>query len=209
MRLRSLWFKEYPQDAARLADQMTIFFLPYCLMYNQSNANQPAAKLFDMEPKRFGRTLGIGVRVASNILRDRASKISRANESPEAVETSAGGAKGGAYVEKAREVAAFRGAAARETAQKSRALGRGAKKFGQAFWGPFSHAGGLLWLEITGLFFALFALFFAQNVYRTHTSWRQGPEHTHFLLYVALTLIFVWFSTSSFLRARKRSKKTR
>jgi hypothetical protein len=84
---------------------------------------------------------------------------------------------------------------------------RGAKAFGQAFLGPFTHAGSVLWLEITGLFFALFALFFAQSVYRLHSAWRQGLEHTHLLLYCALAVAFAWFSVSSFLRAYRKSKQ--
>ena len=84
---------------------------------------------------------------------------------------------------------------------------RGAKAFGQALLGPFTHAGGVLWLEITGLFFALFALFFVQSVYRVRTAWRQGPEHTHLLLYCALAFVFAWFSVSSFARAYRKSKR--
>jgi Na+/H+-translocating membrane pyrophosphatase len=84
---------------------------------------------------------------------------------------------------------------------------RGAKAFGQALLGPFTHAGGVLWLEITGLFFALFAVFFVQSVYRVHTAWRQGPEHTHLLLYAVLAFVFGWFSVSSFTRAYRKSKR--
>jgi hypothetical protein len=65
----------------------------------------------------------------------------------------------------------------------------------------------VLWLEITGLFFALFALFFVQSVYRVRTAWRQGPEHTHLLLYVFLAAVFGWFSFSSFTRAFRKSKR--
>ena len=84
---------------------------------------------------------------------------------------------------------------------------RGAKAFGQAFLGPFTHAGSILWLEITGLFFALFALFFVQSVYRVRTAWWQGPEHAHLLLYSALAVGFAWFSVSSFIRAYRKSKR--
>jgi hypothetical protein len=84
---------------------------------------------------------------------------------------------------------------------------RGAKAFGQALLGPFTHVGGVLWLEITGLFFALFALFFVQSVYRVHSAWRQGPERGHLLLYCVLALVFAWFSVSSFARAYRKSKR--
>jgi hypothetical protein len=84
---------------------------------------------------------------------------------------------------------------------------RGAKAFGRAFLGPFTHAGSILWLEITGLFFALFAVFFGQSSYRVRAAWRQGPEHAHMVLYVLLAVAFAWFSVSSFIRAYRKSKR--
>ena len=144
-----------------------------------------------MEPKKVGRTLGIGVRVASNMLRERVERAATAHPAP---------AQGG----NGRPAAA---APAVPISNRVATVKRGAKAFGQAFLGPFTHAGSVLWLEITGLFFALFTLFFAQNVYRLHAAWRQGPEHTHLLLYCALTVAFAWFSVSSFLRAYRKSKQ--
>jgi hypothetical protein len=136
-----------------------------------------------MEPKKVGRTLGIGVRVASNMLRQR--------------------------VEQAAQASASRPPAPPSPPLSTRVATakRGAKAFGQAFLGPFTHAGKVLWLEMTGLFFALFAFFFAQSVYRVRAAWRQGPEHGHLLLYCALAAAFAWFSLSSFARAYRRSKR--
>jgi hypothetical protein len=135
-----------------------------------------------MEPKKVGRTLGIGVRVASNMLRQRVEQAAEARNS--------------------QPLAPSPPLSSRVVTAK-----RGAKAFGQALLGPFTHAGKVLWLEITGLFFALFALFFAQSVYRVRTAWRQGPEHSHLLLYCALAAAFAWFSFSSFARAYRRSKR--
>ena len=135
-----------------------------------------------MEPKKVGRTLGIGVRVASNMLRQRVEQAAQASAS--------------------RPPAPAPPLSTRIVTAK-----RGVKAFGQAFLGPFTRAGKVLWLEITGLFFALFALFFAQSVYRVRTAWRQGPEHTHLLFYCALAAAFAWFSFSSFARAYRRSKR--
>jgi hypothetical protein len=90
---------------------------------------------------------------------------------------------------------------------KAATVKRGAKAFGQALLGPFTHAGGILWLEITGLFFALFALFFVQSVYRVLTASRQGADRAHLLLYAALAIAFAWFSVSSFARAYRKSKQ--
>ena len=135
-----------------------------------------------MEPRKVGRTLGIGVRVASNMLRQRVEQAAEARES--------------------RPPAPSPPLSSRVVTAK-----RGAKAFGQGLLGPFTHAGKVLWLEITGLFFALFALYFAQNVYRVRAAWRQGPEHSHLLLYCALAAAFAWFSFSSFARAYRRNKR--
>jgi hypothetical protein len=135
-----------------------------------------------MEPKKVGRTLGIGVRVASNMVRQRVEQAAQARNS--------------------RPPAPSPPLSTRVVTAK-----RGVKAFGQGLLGPFTHAGKMLWLEITGLFFALFALYFAQNVYRVRAAWRQGPEHSHLLLYCALAAAFAWFSFSSFARAYRRSKR--
>ncbi len=149
-----------------------------------------------MEPKKVGRTLGIGVRVASNMLRER---VERAAASSPASSTTGNGPPRPASTSVRSVPVSSRVATAK----------RGAKAFGRAFLGPFKHAGGVLWLEITGLFFALFALFFVQSIYRVRTAWRQGPEHSHLLLYCALAFVFAWFSLSSFARAYRRSKRGR
>ncbi|AXC12906.1 hypothetical protein ACPOL_3621 [Acidisarcina polymorpha] len=72
-----------------------------------------------------------------------------------------------------------------------------------------AHTGGVLWLEITGLFFALFFLFFAQNVYKFRFSYKSGPDHTHFLIYSVLTVLFAAFTFSQFFKARRKEQKNR
>lgn len=134
-----------------------------------------------MEPVRVGRKFGVGVRVASGLLRERAAQTAR-RDAP-------------VYAERAKATAV--------------GLKRGGKRFGEAVWGPFVHAGGVLWLEITGLFFAIFCLFFLQNVYRLRADWRTGPNHEKFLIYAAVGVAFLYFSVSSFYRARKKQRKKR
>jgi hypothetical protein len=139
-----------------------------------------------MEPKKVGRVLGVGVRVASNMARQRMTQAA----------APVGEVRVGAESRKTEVTPGVRTQAAK----------RGIKAFGQGILGPFRHAGGVLWLELTGLFFALFALFFMQNVYRVRASWRQGPDHAHWLLYVLLAAAFAWFSFSSFQRAYRKSR---
>jgi hypothetical protein len=140
-----------------------------------------------------GRALGIGARVASNMVRQRLAQATAAPAAPvaDAIPLAPDPAP--------RPRPPVPGPSKTATAK------RGAKAFGQAVLGPFTHAGSILWLEITGLFFALFALFFVQSVYRVHTAWRQGPEHNHLLLYCVLAIGFGWFSVSSFIRAYRKT----
>lgn len=135
-----------------------------------------------MEPVRVGRKLGVGARVASVMLRTRADRTAQA-------------AKRDAPAYAARAKAATAG------------VKRGGKRFGQSVWGPFVHAGGILWLEITGLFFAVFSLFFIQGVYRLRADWLTGPNHDKVLMYAAVSVLFLYFSISSFVRAHKKQQK--
>jgi hypothetical protein len=152
-----------------------------------------------MEPNRFGRKLGIGVRVASRMVKERAAQANNAAAStPQAAPSQA---------------TTSRPAPPPPTPKKSlvepaRRVGEGTRRFGQAFWEPLKHVSATLWLEITGLFFALFAIFFGQNAWNTRTSVLHGPEQAHFLLYAVATLIFLYFSISSFVKAARRGRKT-
>jgi hypothetical protein len=167
----------------------------------QSESN-PAAKLLSMEPNSFGRRLGIGVRVAGKMLRQRAAASSRpAGFAPAArpAQATPGGSRPAG--------AGSRRVQPKDFAEPARRVAQGTRRFGQAFWGPLAHTGATLWLEITGLFFALFALFFAQNVIRVRSDYAHGPEHTHFILYLMLMLAFCWFCFTSFHEAYKRGKR--
>ncbi len=88
----------------------------------------------------------------------------------------------------------------------TRNVARGTQGFGRAFWKPFAHASRALWHEITGVFFAIFALFFAQNLWRTRTAWRTGPEHRHFAVYLIFLLVFAYFSVTAFVTSRRSSQ---
>jgi hypothetical protein len=82
-----------------------------------------------MEPKKVGRTLGIGVRVASNMLRQRVEQAAAAHPGP--VEAGSG-----------RTAPPSRPAPMRPSLSSQAATAkRGAKAFGQAILGPFTHAG--------------------------------------------------------------------
>jgi hypothetical protein len=153
-----------------------------------------------VEYVKLGRKLGIGTRIAAKILRDRtqnASSTVRAEVSPvaqrqERVER--------IQAEKETDPRVF-------TRNVTRGVAQGSRGFGRAFWKPFAHAIGALWHEITGVFFALFALFFAQNMWRVRGAWMSGPEHEHFVIYLILTVLFVYFSISAFVSSRRSPRQ--
>ena len=63
----------------------------------------------------------------------------------------------------------------------------------------------LLFLQITGVFFCIFAVGFAARIphaYQDQLAGRHGVERTYLL--VILTALFAWFGVSSFWRARSR-----
>jgi hypothetical protein len=94
-------------------------------------------------------------------------------------------------------------------AERASAAKREGKRFGQSIWGPFAHASSVLWLEITGLFFGLFGLYFGQNTFKLRHEWRSGPDHARFVVYCIITAAFFYFTVSSFYRARRKERLKR
>jgi hypothetical protein len=72
------------------------------------------------------------------------------------------------------------------------------------FLRPFRRVGGILWLEVTGTFFFLFALSSGVALWRTRPSHLDGPYDKNFLAAAAILVVFLYLGASSFWRARKR-----
>jgi hypothetical protein len=143
-----------------------------------------------MEPNTLGRKFGIGARVASRMLMDRVDRAAQTTPPPAP----------------AKQAAAH---TPQVYAAHGKAVVRGTRKFGEAMWRPFAHASGVLWLEITGLFFAIFTLVFASNTYRLRHDWTSGQGHSRFLTYAVVTLVFAYFTFSSFYRAHRKERMKR
>src|SRR3954447_19190657 len=96
---------------------------------------------------------------------------------------------------------------------KGSLIGRGAarvavrSRWGRAF-GPIASSllrvGHVLWLEVTGFFFAVFAVIGGAALVR-EVQVHAAPSHLAIL--TVFTLMFAWFAGSSFLRARKRKQQ--
>lgn len=97
-----------------------------------------------------------------------------------------------------------------EVVQKTRGFKVGVKRFRQALWGPFAHISSVLWSEITGVFFGLFAFYFARGAFQYRYAIASGAaDHGRFVLDLAMTILFGYFAVSSFYIARRKEKKRR
>jgi hypothetical protein len=134
-----------------------------------------------MKPQNIGRTLGIGLRVAGRIAGQCVAAGTQAASNQPASQPASR-------------------TAGKVAGQATRGLGRGLG----GFLKPFRRVGGILWLEVTGVFFFLFVVVFARFAWITHQDYAQGPNHMRFLVYSAVAMVFLYLTVTSFWRARSK-----
>ena len=144
-----------------------------------------------MKPHSIGRVLGIGLRVAGRV----------------AGQHVAGGAQAAASAPAANvpgrqpvDTVAQSLTTGRTAGQAARGVARGVGGFLQ----PFRRVGGIVWLEVTGVFFFLPVLVFAPTLWRVKGSYLRGPDHGTFLLTAGIMALFLYLGVSSFWRAWRR-----
>jgi hypothetical protein len=184
------------------------------------------ATLWGMDSVRFGRVLGIGTRLAAKTVVAAVDAATAPNPSAKPTTSQSGdGAQTTAppsatapppAAEKAKDpVVRLSQKAARMTAQvvqTGKGLKRGGKRFGEAVWGPFVKLSGQLWLELTGVFFGIFAVFAANTAWKMRgdlqeTATNHDP-HVHLLLTATMAVVFGYFCVSSFVKANRRGKRS-
>jgi hypothetical protein len=138
-----------------------------------------------MRAQNIGRALGVGLRVAGRIAGER---LAAGAQNASTASNLADGA------------VAQRRSAGQVAGRATGGLARGVS----GFLRPFRRVGGILWLEITGVFFLLPVVAFAPKLWAVRASWAQGPDHGRFLITAALTAVFLYLSITSFWRARQR-----
>jgi hypothetical protein len=176
-----------------------------------------------MDSVRFGRALGFGARHAAKAIAGAVDAATAPNPTPArkpapqpapatpcpqpapfvtaqpASDPIAQAARTAAHVTVQAQVRA------RET---SRNVARGSKRFGDSVWTPLKKLSGVLWLEITGSFFGIFALFAGQAAWTHRADLHSTPinhdDHLHFLAFVAMAAVFGYFCISSFVRAYRK-----
>lgn len=184
-----------------------------------------------MDSVRFGRTLGIGARHAAKTLVTAVDAATSPNPSGTAPRTPPSPIAAQPFpqsasrsapksvesptqvptqtpAQRAGQTAARTASGVRST---TRGIARGSRRFGEAVWGPVVKLSGVLWLELTGVFFGLFALFAAIAAWKLrihlHRSPTNADAHTHLQLAIAMAILFGYFCVSSFLRASRRGRR--
>jgi hypothetical protein len=182
-----------------------------------------------MDRVRFGRALGYGARHAVKTLVtavDAATaedpSLKRANPGANSSQAAtASPANMGTAVSRATTSTTAQSppptpiaSAARRTArtvtqarEKQGGLRHGTRRFGEAVWRPFVRLSGVLGLEVSGVFFGIFALFALAAVVRLRTAWRpHSAGNRELLVAVAMLVVFGYFCVSNFVRARRRER---
>jgi len=156
-----------------------------------------------MEPRNIGRALGIGVRVAGRIAGQRIAGPAPSDTISPPGKSSPDG-KGSSPV-RAQSVAAPLAVPqvrpqAQEAGRIAAQAGRNVSRGLGGLFRPFRSVGGIVWLEVTGTFFLLFAALF---VLRLWQNWRGiGQVSREFSIGAAV--VFLYLGVSSFWRARRK-----
>ncbi len=153
-----------------------------------------------MRPQTIGRAMGIGLRVAGRIA---GQKLAAQVQSGAGASQSAGNRQAtGAVAPQSKP--AYPGT---RSVVQSRPAGRTAEQIATqasrgigGFLRPFRRVGGILWLEITGSFFLLFAGGFALRLCQNWAGFSRVSRN----FALGGTVVFLYLGLSSFWRARHR-----
>jgi hypothetical protein len=150
-----------------------------------------------MYPRNIGRALGFGVRIFGRIAGQRLGGPVQSAASAPQVDipsvTAQSVVAGSSLVSQAYPTSR---AAASAVAQTGRNVSRGIG----GFLRPFRRVGGIVWLEVTGSFFLLFAAVF---VLRLWQNW-SGIGNVSKDFSIGAAIVFLYLGVSSFWRARRR-----
>lgn len=174
-----------------------------------------------MRAQRIGRTLGIGVRIAARLATGRAAEPGRRIEGPNLTPDTQSplrsqGDRAQAYLPASQSGARNPNqTAGQETAhravQAGQVVGQTGRKVTQGVGGvlrPLRRVGGILWLEVTGVFFLLPVVVFTPVLWREILAYRHITDHKTLWLTSGIIAIFLYLGISSFWRARRRAAGT-
>ena len=155
-----------------------------------------------MDRVRFGRALGYGARHAAKTLLQAADAATTSAPTRPATRTAT-----------PREPAAPVDRVAQKVVQTQRTVAatkQHAGKLGRSVWTPLARFSSVVWLQVTGLFFALIAMFLAQGAWKERAAWHLplgSHAATKFWVLALAFAAFAYFSVSNFVRAWLRERK--
>ena len=153
-----------------------------------------------MDRVRLGRALGYGARHAAKTLVSAVDAATTPN--PTSTQGSAKAAARPAPV-------ASQVAEAYRTVNTAKKQARGA---GRSVLAPLKTFSSVFWLQVTGTFFAVFAAFMGEAVWKLRASFRaqiHSPEANKLYFHLIVFLAFAYFTVSNFVRASRRERKGR
>jgi hypothetical protein len=170
-----------------------------------------------MDRVRFGRALGYGARHAAKSLAKAVEAATAAN--PVSHSTPPGAA---AQPPRAASIVNNLAEAHQTVQQAKRQIKNEAKTYAQASaktqaralgksaWAPLAKFSSVVWLQVTGSFFLLIALFFGQGLWTSRHQLLHPANPTEgrqLTLHAVIFAAFLYFALSNFLRARRRERK--
>jgi hypothetical protein len=185
-------------------------------MVSQLSAGDPSGYTASMDSVRFGRALGLGARNAVKTMMMAVDAATAENPSAKSAGAAPdhGSRKAGESgatrptTQVARTVTQKAASTAAQAREVKRGVARGGRKFGEAVWGPFARLSGVLWLEVTGVFFGIFALFAMGTVWKLRGAWPStAADHGRLLGAAAMAIVFTYFCVSGFVKAHRRERR--
>jgi hypothetical protein len=144
-----------------------------------------------MDSVRFGRALGQGAREAAKALASAA----------DAAAAPAPAAKPNVQKAAAPRVVA-------RTVRTAKGVREGGRRFGEAMWGPFVKVSGIVWLEVMGVFFAIFTVFAGTSAWRMRPGLHGFAESPRgFYVAAGMAVVFGYFCVSNFVKASRRGRR--
>jgi len=154
----------------------------------------------------IGRVLGVGVRVvgrmAGQLLEGPAQPAGAPSHAPQASPVAGSHAQSPNDQNRAAAHATIQ--AGQSVGQASRSVSRGVG----GFLRPFRRVGGILWLEVTGVFFLLPVVVFAPSLWREIQAYPHTSDHRTLWVTTGVVAVFLYLGVSSFWRAHRRSMRS-
>jgi hypothetical protein len=170
-----------------------------------------------MDRVRFGRALGFGARQAVKTMMTAADAATAQNPSGKSTPATKASPVTGTTQARVSPVAARPASAVQaaktvvQAREVQKGVKRGSRRFGESVWRPFVRLSGVLWLEVSGVFFGIFALLALGYLWKLREAWHAGAANAasrRSLMGAGVMLaVFGYFSVSSFVRARRRERQ--